>query len=472
MTPDLSGLRRAEAESPATDARRTAVADGPSRLPGYPQRSLLSFLFFLAFVVARYIQLAARRDILATIRVEFLLGIIVIIVVWREFMARKPMIGGSTRFLWAVGFLFITMLIQLPFAADPVLARTIFWDRVVKFALLTSFMAVLLESPRYLAWFIGTFLFSIYYITLEATQGLITGGLVWENQGIMRLHGAVPIYAHPNSLGGVALGAIPFVVFLWSHAKRWYFRLFLLALAGTSMTCVVYSGSRTAYLGLLGFVLYWWVVSRRKIRFILVGAIIGTIGIAMLPAQYIQRFESIGGKEAEGSSKEARIEILRDAVQIFREHPLGVGIASFPAVRIARFGRSQDTHNLYLEVATNLGVQGLITFLIMVGMMMNLFISAAKSFRTQHDRLGRAAARKLLPPERTAVARSHYQSLRFLESMSHAGGAFIFIRLILGFFGMDLYEVYWWFGAGLAIALSGLVTYSRRRTKAILGVSG
>ena len=44
--------------------------------------------------------------------------------------------------------------------------------------------------------------------------------------------------------------------------------------------------------------------------------------------QYKDRFKSITGKEAEGSSKEARILILEDALQIFLENPLGVGLAS------------------------------------------------------------------------------------------------------------------------------------------------
>ena len=32
----------------------------------------------------------------------------------------------------------------------------------------------------------------------------------------------------------------------------------------------------------------------------------------IIPVEYIERFKSIGGEEAEGHSKDARIEILRD----------------------------------------------------------------------------------------------------------------------------------------------------------------
>ena len=51
--------------------------------------------------------------------------------------------------------------------------------------------------------------------------------------------------------------------------------------------------------------------------------------------------------------------------------------------------------------------------------------------------------------------------------MANAAAGFIFVRLVLGMFGMDLYEVYWWFGAGLAFALSGLVVRTGKRTRFI-----
>lgn len=450
-------------------ATHTTQTSPPKRgILGYPSRSALSLIFFLMFVVARYVQLGARREFMATIRAEFLLGLLVILVVWREFMSRKPAIGDSTRLLYAIVLLFVVMGIQVPFAADPVLAREVMFDRVIKFALLTFFMVVLIESPRYMAWFIGVFLFSLFYITLESVRGLITGGLVWENQGIMRLHGAVPIYAHPNSLAGVSMGALPFVIFLFLHVRRWYFRLGLIAVGTTSLLCVIYSGSRTAYVGIVGLVFYWWLLSKNKIRFFALAAVLGSLAVLVVPDQYIERFESIGGKEKEGSSKETRIEILRDAFQIFKERPLGVGIASFPAARTERFGRTQDTHNLYLEVATNLGIQGFVVFVVLAGIMMHRFVATASSFHRQRERLRSIAARRGLPRNLMAPAKRHYQDLGFLAAISKAGGAFIFIRLVLGLFGMDLYEVYWWFGAGLAVALSALVETSGRVTRAFV----
>jgi len=442
-------------------------APGPRRIPPYPRLNTFYFLVFLAFVVGRYIDIGNRMDILATIRFEFLLGGSAVILASIQAAGRKPEIGQAKPILVLIALLFVAMIFQLPFAADPPEAQRVFNDRVFKFALLTFLICAMVETPIAMKLFLAAFLFSIFYITLESVEGLISGGLVWENQGIQRLHGAVPMYGHPNSLGGVAMGSLPFVIFYFPRFRNLIIKGGLLAVATTSIICVIYSGSRTAYLGLLSLVFWWWFQSNNKGRFAVVMLICGAGALAVLPDEYIERFKSIGGEEAEGHSKEARIVILQDAMTILQENPLGVGVASFPAVRRARFNRSQDTHNLYLEVATNLGVQGLIVFMALVGAMMVAFRRTTFAFRRQRKRLARLARHGGLTPGARRFITAHDNDLELLIATAQAGAGFILIRLVLGMFGMDLYEIYWWFAAGLAFALSGLVVRTSRRTQAI-----
>lgn len=428
----------------------------------YPEAPLFMYGVFLAFVLARYVQANYRVGLLDAIRFEFLLGAASCGLAVVYISGHPRQLAGARGLVAAIALLFFVALTQLPFAADPVTARIIFNDRVFKFAMLTFLIAAFVESPRYLRWFIIAWLFAIFYITLESVRGLITGGLYWQNQGVMRLHGAVPIYIHPNSLGGVSLGSLPFIWYFWGQFRRWFARVALLACATTSLVCVIYSGSRTAYVGLLGLVFWFWLQSERKVRFAASLLVVGAIVIMIIPDQYVERFKSIGGQEKEGRSKDTRIEILRDAWTIFLENPLGVGVASFPAKRIERFGREQDTHNLYLEVATNLGIHGLAVFLALVFLMMRMFqrvIRASKRLRLDLRRACRAPG---VGPPAQRVARRLDADLGLMIATAQAAGGFIFARLILGLFGMDLYEIYWWFGAGLAIALSALLANARR----------
>jgi hypothetical protein len=177
--------------------------------------------------------------------------------------------------------------------------------------------------------------------------------------------------------------------------------------------------------------------------------LIAVVAMPLVPDQYIGRFKSIGGEEAQGHSKEARIIILEDAWEVLKTHPLGVGVASFPAVRREMFGRKQDTHNLYLEVATNLGVQGFIVFAFLIG----AFISTWSMLK----RFGKTLNRVLLRQPDSADKRiigELISKLKLCEQTTIAIGGFLFVRLTLGLFGMDLYEVYWWFIAGTLLSLN------------------
>ncbi len=442
---------------------------GPRRAPAYPKPNLIFLLTFIAFVVARYISVNERMDLLRTVRFEFVLGMMASAFATARILSQPPRIGKSGPvILWIIA-LFAVIAVQVPFAADQFYAPLVFTNRVFKFAVLAFLIAAMVESPMVMKVFLGSFLFSIFYVTLEATEGLISGGLYWENQGIMRLHGAVSQYGHPNSLGGVALGSLPFIIFLFPHIRNWVLRLGLLATATTSLICVIYSGSRTSYIGLLSLVPWYWFHRRRKLRSGLILLGLGLVVVPLIPNQYIGRFESIGGTEAEGGSKAARIQIMEDAWVILKEHPMGVGVSSFPAVRNARFGRSQDTHNLYLEVATNLGLQGFAVFVGFVTSMMLTFRRSAIDLLAQAAALRRATKGAGLARDLGRQVAKQVADLDFLVDVARAGAGFIFIRLVLGAFGMDLYEIYWWFGAGMAISLSGMVVVTRRRTDALLG---
>ncbi len=426
---------------------------------------------FLLFITARYMQWGARRDFLATLRVEFLLGLALTVMCIGVMSSRPVQLGGlrpARNVLIGIGLLFFIMLTQIPFAAAQDLAWTIFFDRVIKFAMMTFFMVALIRSPRAMRWFLAAFLVSCFYITQESTRGQISGGLVWENQGIPRLHGAVPIYAHPNSLAGLAMGTLPFVLFLFPVIKNWYYKLMLLPLAATALVCVIYTGSRTGYVSLGVLLCYWWSQSRRKIRNLAIAAAVGVVVFPLLPSQYVERFKSIGGHEAEGNSKEARIVILQDAWEVLLKNPVGVGIASFPAVRIQMFNRKQDTHNLYLEVATNLGVHGFAVFCFLIFAMFAALQSARRSFahklRMMKQGLRAAGQDKRL----VKLARAEIVDLQFLEAAARATTGFLIVRLALGLFGMDLYEVYWWFAAGMAFCLVMLARTGSRRTEALL----
>lgn len=441
------------------------IAKSESEWPSYYHSSLIVFILFLGYVVYWYLQGGYRFPILGAIRFEFLLGSVLSIAGIQSYFS-NPNREHSGLSYW-VGLLFFIMIIMVAFSYVPAISYDVFIDRVFKFAMLGFFIAALVTTPMRLGFFIGAFLFCCLKMGQEGLLGMITGSLMWENQGIMRLHGSTPNYQHPNSFTGMALGSLPFVFYFYQIVP-WYLRLVLLLLLSLMLNIILFTGSRTGYVGLIigVFFLCWKSANRMRAFFILLFVSCGLF--PFIPQDYIDRAQTIfTGQEKQGASTEARKEILGDAWQIVMDNPLGVGVHAFPAVRRDRFGRTQDTHNLYFEVATNLGIQGLIVF---GGFILSLLkvLSRMKVSVTYQIDLVRKELIKVQPENlRARYFQNHLRDLSIMRGTCQAVYIFILIRLILGFFGMDLYEIYWWFALGTTVAIWNLNTVARRRTNAL-----
>jgi O-antigen ligase len=186
----------------------------------------------------------------------------------------------------------------------------------------------------------------------------------------------------------------------------------------------------------------------------------GIIATSLLPNDYIKRFESIySSKKRESESVDKRKQILEDSIKVFWENPMGVGISAFPKVRYEKFGRKQDTHNLYLEVATNLGIHG---FIIFFGLIIYM-ITVLK--RTKYDIDHQIHELIHVQPDKHYNMKKHIQDLKFMSAIVLAVILFISVRLVLGMFGMDLYEIYWWFALGLTTAIYNINSRSREITR-------
>lgn len=412
----------------------------------YPRVPLVYLLLFCGYIIIWYLQIGYRWPKFGAIRIELLWALLLIAL---SFTMRTSFMSPLLKYL---GFFFLTLIIQVPLSHNFDHSWEIFVDRVIKFAFMSYFIIVFVKSPRDLKFFIAAFLLACFKMGQEGVTGVLSGNLVWENQGVMRLHGSTPNYAHPNSFSGMAMGTLPFAYYLFPVVNK-YVKIILLLLFGFATNIVLYTGSRTGY---VAFVIFWLFVIykseyRKRLVLLVIPMLIMTIFI--IPKQYQERFTTIyTGQAKEGHSEEKRIQILKDAIQVFAIYPLGVGVSAFPKVRMDMFDRSQDTHNLYLEVATNLGIQGFIAFFLFVFMMLCMLNRMQQEFDRKILMLYQIKPADLLE-NWTEAKRAYLHDLKFLKAITQAVFMFIIIRLALGLFGMDLYEIYWWFALGLTISL-------------------
>jgi len=429
-------------------------------MPEYPIINRVVLYLFLLYVLVWYLQLGIRIHFLGVIRIEFILGVTLIIFAIIQVLKQKRVEEDSGITKYVIAY-FVCLIISLLFSQDLTSSLFVFNNRVVKFSMMMVFIAVFIKRPVDMKLFIGTFLLACLRIGYESLIGTIDGSMMWQNQGVMRLHGTTPLYTHPNSLAGNALGTFPFIFFLFPTVPYFY-KVILAVQAIFSANIILHSGSRTGYIGFLAFILIVFIKKKAKLKYALMAILITLIGIIIIPREYIERFESIytGVEEGstEGTSRELRIEIFRDAVKVIKKYPLGVGIAAFPKVRKAMFGREQDTHNLYTEILSNIGIQGFIVFTLLIYQTMKTLLTITYSMNNQIQKLN------ILKDKNDTIV-SHNSDLLFCIAVAKSVYYFIIIRLIIGIFGHDLYEIYWWFAIGTTIALYHLDVFMHKKTE-------
>jgi len=437
--------------------RESRYRAGVSQVPEYPcvPRPLLyGFLFYTLFL---YLQGGVRFPMLGEIRFEMLMGLVLGPTALTLFLHRKDKDTGNVV-SWSIALLII-MLVMVLLSRYVGHSWDVMWNRTIKFSIFGLCIASFITSPKDLRWFLGAFLLAFLKMGHEGFMGTLDGSLIWYNQEIPRLHGATPNYMHPNSFSGTQLGTLPYLYYFFPLLP-WYGQAILAIQSILCGNVILRTGSRTGYLALIVAVsaIVW--LSKKRLKSVFVICALLLIAAPFISDDYLGRFESIFEDESaagEDTSIGQRKEILNDAIDVFLRYPWGIGVGAFPLVRTELFGRFQDTHNLYLEVLTNIGVQGAVIF---AGFLLCIWKVLRGIQRDAAQQLEKLAKIDNADPS----VSSHTNDLKFLLAAAKATWVFLIIRLALGGFGMDLYEVYWWFLAGVTIAMLRISNVARAKT--------
>ena len=433
-------------------------------------------LLFCIYVLSWFWQVGVRREWLGAIRFEFYLGafLAVTAVVLLAIQPRTRVAGQWPKgLLVSAVILFLLIAIQVPMSIVPLHSGSIFIERVFKFAFMGIFLIAFVKSPSDLRWLVATLFIAWGYLTFESFRAGLSGTMIWESQGIPRLRGDTPMFRHPNSLAGMASGVLPFAFFVFPLLKKNWHRVLLLATVVTALGCVMYSGSRTAYVGVAVLSMYLAYTVKRSILVAMILAVLVTVAtVSVLPDAYRARVGTlVTGQDIEGGSLDARMTIQKQAIAVFIANPFGVGVGAFPEMRERVFGRRQDTHNLYLEAATHIGIQGLIAFMVFVTLLMKTLWAVVRRSEKSLHRLEKITIdEKRVISESRSLA-SAIEDLRWIRAIALAATGYLLVRLILGLFGHDLYEIYWWLSLGFAVVLWRLIVRLEANTRT-LGLAG
>ena len=216
----------------------------------------------------------------------------------------------------------------------------------------------------------------------------INGRYEWR-MGISRMIGVDSTYCNPNAFAGTLVFAFPLTLPLWADKPSRFRRFLLLGYAVGSVACILLTGSRAGFAGMLAFgLLYVLTTSRRRTGILLVAAA-ACIAAVALPGELQNRFltlvdDSYGPNNARASA-EGRLQGFMYGLQLFEQSPLtGTGLSTF-AMLTRREGAA---HNLYGQVLSEMGLIGAAALL---GLVFAFFANAweVRRFYRRHPELPR-----------------------------------------------------------------------------------
>ncbi len=257
------------------------------------------------------------------------------------------------------------ILMSVPFSIWPGGSAKVFTDIYVKIILIFALMMSTLTSPKRIQQMTWVMIVASGYIAARAIFDYVRGVNLVEGN---RVRGAVGgMFENPNDL---ALNLVTFLaptMFIVIQDRRPSRRIFAALCAVVMVGAIVCTKSRSGFLGLLAMcaVVTFYTVRVRP-GFVLAGVLACALAVPVMPSSFWDRMDSImNGEEDQTGSREARLRLFNQGLQVFADNPLtGVGAGQFknyndPTVTQEKW---RVTHDVWLQVASELGLFGLLTF--------------------------------------------------------------------------------------------------------------
>lgn len=343
-------------------------------------------------------------------------------------------------FLWAV--------LLIPFSIWPGGSFEKIFDVFVKALIVFWLLGRVVNSVHRLstvAWLLS--LISIP-LSLSAVSAFLQGGVgnVDLTHGWERITGyRAGLTGNPNDLALMINLTLPFTIGLLLSARRMAARFALGAVALLDVAAVVMTYSRGGFITLMVIIGSYLVClkGRARMGLVMIVLALGLVAVPMIPSGYWSRLGTITNIQADRTdSAQERWTDMIDATHLVAAHPVtgsGAGM-DFLALNAVRGDTWKHVHNIYLEYAVDLGIPGLLLFLL-------LYYRVLKSASTAR---------------RFSAGRPGYTALYHLSEG-------IWIALIAfgvsAFFHPVAYEFYFYYIAGLAVAAGTIaVTLEDRET--------
>jgi O-Antigen ligase len=400
-------------------------------LLGLIQRPVCGLISYLSIMMLRP---GLFFPVLAKFRIELIVGLLLILFIFST--GRSARLRPSEDKICKLMFiLFAVMAVSMLQAMDfsTSLARMTEFLKVFLFFIM---VVTLPESMDDIEILLLAFGFLTFVIAYDGIYNYLHGTLV-KAIGEFRIDYAVASKGMGSGHVGLAnmtLQGMPFIWYIGVYGKKGITKLISIILFCACLFCVIISGSRGGFAGLValwGCMLFF---SQKRFYMILAG-ILAFLSVPFFSASgymnYISSILSFGGSDVSGSS---RISGLRNGFEMMLRRPfLGVGPGCYPIARKAWFGWGLWSHNLYGEIMGDLGVTGSVVFFLFVKNYLSKAWQYIKEFGEDNK----------------------------TKNIFYAIITATIVRLVLGMGTHSLYIFFWYMLAGIMSVYSSRILHQR-----------
>jgi O-antigen ligase len=237
---------------------------------------------------------------------------------------------------------------------------------------------------------------------------------------------------NPNDTALMLNLLLPFSIALFLGSRRWWLRAPLLAVILLYVAGVIVTYSRGGFLTLAGTLAYYLAKLMRRGRWgpAVAALVLALAAVPLLPAGYVTRLATITDTDADPTgSAQTRSKDGLIAVRMALDRPLagfGIGMNAL-ALNDVRGATWLRVHNVYLEYAVDLGIPGLMLFLLLLG----VCLRDARAVQRQSGGRGKADG---------------------LFHAAEAAEAALVAFAIAAMFHAAAYDLFFYLVAGLAVA--------------------
>ena len=338
---------------------------------------------YLIFVVSWFLHLGTRVPVLGAIRFDLMLVVLLTVLALASRPTERTPTTATDKLLRV---LILYAILTIPFVEWPgsVLRVGIqeFIKAIVFYYFTVAFVRTESDLRKFVVVFLACQLFRIlepaYLHVTEGYWGSIASMANWEY--LNRLSGAPHDVVNPNGLAFIICTVLPFLYFLSGLSR--FSSLAFLSLTPVCLYALTLTGSRTGFLGLI--IIFLAILAKSKKRLLLgtAGVLVLVAGLPFLSADLQDRYLSVfSAGEKNLASAEGRVAGVVDNFHVALRKPLfGHGLGTSREAN-ANFGtEDKPAHNLYAEVAQELGFVGLIVFLLFLKSIITGFTECKRVF--------------------------------------------------------------------------------------------